>query len=382
MVRFYKFKWYFFLALGFLALSSHLAFSQCAITNLDPSYCVDDAAVVLTGGTNYYGPGVSGSTFTPSTAGVGTHTIYSATAVASSYTVSTTGTYNPDGSAASTVTFPSLPGDESSGSIGIGFTFNFFGTDFTNLVINANGYLMFGGATSTNANQTLPNATDPDNIIAGAWDNLDITAGGTVTTVLVGTAPLRKFIINFNGVRHSGAAQTVTFQIQLHESTNIIEIHTQDVQFDGGVGMTQGIENVDGTTAYSLAARNNTNWTASADYVGFIPSCVDVRTVTITSPPTNGLSVNAPAAICPGSSVPVTIGSSESGILYQLQRVSDSAPLSLFSIGNGGDLIITSDALGVSTDIKVYALNSSTGCDVDLSNTVTVATSLVAPVIN
>ncbi len=381
MVRFYNFKWCVFLALGFLSLWSHPVLSQCSITNLNASYCLDDAPVVLTGGTNYYGPGISGSTFTPSVAGLGTHTIYSATAVASSYSIVTSGSYNPDVTAASAVTFPSLPGDENSNTLGIGFTFNFFGTDYTDLVVNANGYVMFGGTTSANINQTLPSVTDPDNLIAGAWDNLDITAGGTVTTVLVGSSPTRKLIINFNAVRHSGAPQTVTFQIQLHESTNIIEIHSQDVQFDGGGGMTQGIENGNGTSAYSLPSRNNANWTASSDYIAFVPSCVDIRSVSVTSAPANNLAVSAPATICPGSGAPVTIGTSQSGILYQLQRVSDSAPLSLFSIGNGGNLIITSDPLAVSTDIKVYALNSVSGCDGDLTNTVTVDPSLVAPVI-
>lgn len=249
MLRFYRVRWSVILILAFLAIKPHFSFSQCSITNLDPSYCVDDAAVSLAGGTNYYGPGVSGSTFTPSSAGVGTHTVYSATGIASSYSVSTSGTYNPDLSAPSTITFPSLPADENSNVIAIGFTFNFFGTDYTDLTINANGYVMFGGAVDSGTSQTLPDATDPDNLIAGAWDDLDITAGGTVTTVLVGTSPLRKFIINFDAVRHSGAPQTVTFQIQLHESTNIIELHSQDIQFDGGAGMTQGIENSNGSSA-------------------------------------------------------------------------------------------------------------------------------------
>ncbi|MDZ7608268.1 MAG: hypothetical protein U5K79_22410 [Cyclobacteriaceae bacterium] len=61
-----------FLPFIFLSINSY---AQCAFTNLNASYCVTDPDFTLTGGTSYFGTGVSGTTFSPSIAGVGTHQI-------------------------------------------------------------------------------------------------------------------------------------------------------------------------------------------------------------------------------------------------------------------------------------------------------------------
>lgn len=65
-----------FTFISFLYIAS--GFSQCSILGLDPTYCVSDPAVTLTGdpgGGAFSGPGMSGSSFSPAGAGVGTHTI-------------------------------------------------------------------------------------------------------------------------------------------------------------------------------------------------------------------------------------------------------------------------------------------------------------------
>ena len=52
--------------------------AQCSFTGLDPTYCIDDAAVTLTGtpdGGTFSGPGMTGDEFDPAAAGVGVHTI-------------------------------------------------------------------------------------------------------------------------------------------------------------------------------------------------------------------------------------------------------------------------------------------------------------------
>ncbi|MBL0744322.1 immunoglobulin domain-containing protein [Chryseolinea lacunae] len=363
MVRFYKGLRFLFI-IGIALLKPYFGAAQCNFTNLNSSYCSTDASFTLTGGTTYYGPGVSGSTFAPATAGVGTHTLYTTNGTANTYTVSTAGVYSPDPSAATTVTFPSLPADESSASTGIGFNFTFFGNTYSTLTINANGYLTFGTSNS-GMNQTLPNTTAPNNLIAGAWDNLDISTGGTVTRVLVGSAPRRKFIVNFNAVRHAGAAQSVTFQIQLHESTNIIEVHSQNIQFDGGMGMTQGIENAAGTVANAVPGRNNTSWTAASDYVAFIPSCTAQKVVTISGPPSPVVPTTVTNTICTGATAQFTIPT-QNNVSYQLWRVSDNSVLSTTYNGTGSSLVMSSNALTATTDIKIHAVNTVTGCQADV----------------
>ncbi|SHH81203.1 hypothetical protein SAMN04488109_5578, partial [Chryseolinea serpens] len=373
MVRLYKSGLRFLIVIGIALFTPFVAWSQCNFTNLNPAYCSNDAAFTLTGGTTYYGPGVSGTTFDPSVAGVGTHTLYTTNGATASYTVNTTSSYyNPDPTAGSTVSFPSLPADESSPSTGIGFNFSFYGNTYSTLTINANGYLIFGAPTNSGANQTLPSATTPNNLIAAAWDNLDISTGGTVTTALVGTAPRRRFIVNFIGVRHSGAPQSVTVQVQLHESTNIIELHCQNIQFDGGFGMTQGIENSGGTAATIVPGRNNTNWTAAASYVAFIPSCTSQQSVVVTAPPAAVVPTNITTTICNGQKAQFTIPA-QANVIYQLLRVSDNSPMSPTYTFTAGSNIIESNALTTTTDIKIHATNTAApGCQADIYSFATI----------
>ncbi len=76
-----------FLLVSFLTVNN--GFSQCSIIGLDPTYCIEDPSVVLTGspgGGVFSGPGMTGSTFDPSDAGVGIHTIeYTLTAAEDKY---------------------------------------------------------------------------------------------------------------------------------------------------------------------------------------------------------------------------------------------------------------------------------------------------------
>ena len=56
----------------------YISYSQCTITGLDPTYCITDPAVTLTGappGGTFSGPGMTGDVFDPAAAGVGVHTI-------------------------------------------------------------------------------------------------------------------------------------------------------------------------------------------------------------------------------------------------------------------------------------------------------------------
>ena len=193
-----------------------------------------------------------------------------------------------------------------------------------------------------------------------------------------GVAPYRRFVIDYNAVQYDGAStNTVTFQIQLHETTNIIEIHSTDVQSEGAATQrTQGIENSGGSAAYFIASRNNTNWTASNDYVSFVPTCLDIETVTVNARPNIALNVSpVSTSVCSGSAVPVTITSAESNVLYQLQNDATSTPLSGFFLGTGANLTITSDPLTANTTIKVYARHATTLCDGNLTNKVAVTVS-------
>jgi hypothetical protein len=295
------------------------------------TFCVTEAVQTLSGGSAlapgvYSGPGVTDNgdgtfDFDPSAAGVGTHTITfttqdcdgspaaptqtidvtdgnpelvcqnatltldgagNATLVEADvisnllpgggYTVDQTGTFAPEDISA-VDTEVSL-GDDAGVGVSIGFTFNFFGTDYTTAYIASNGYISFTNAGLGAFNNTaLGNSATPNNQIAGMWDDLTPDAGSTISYATIGTAPNRTFIVNYDNIRHyisGGTGIQNTFQVKMFESTGVVEIHGTNITSDGGT-RTQGIENADASEFYATPGRNNTNWTATNDFVAFIP---------------------------------------------------------------------------------------------------------------
>ena len=369
MIGFYRRCFLTFLLAGFALFRSFDASAQCTITNLNASYCDDAAAFSLTGTTNYYGAGVTGTTFNPAAAGAGTHQIVGTSGVANTYTVSTAGTYAPIAGSGTSVI---LANDAITADLPIGFTFNFFGTNTAVFRIVSNGFIRFTGTNPSATSQTLPAVGTPNDLVALAWEDLNPGAGGTIQYFTTGTSPFRKLIINYTNIPFaSNGALVVTGQIQLHESTNIIQIHATRVDSDGTT-RTMGIENATGTAAYVVTGRNNTDWTATNSFAEFRPTCLDVRTVTIDPVPTNQGVSPAATTICTGSSVNVTITNAQAGVSYQLQNNADSSPLSGFVNGTGANLVIASNAIAANTTIKVYARNNTTLCDTDLTNTTVV----------
>ncbi|MFV8376214.1 beta strand repeat-containing protein, partial [Flavobacterium sp. GSP11] len=87
--------------------------------------------------------------------------------------------------------------------------------------------------------------------------------------------------------------------------------------------------------------------------------------------PSNSLIVTpASTLICPGSTVAVTVQSSESGIIYQLfNGVSISGSSKL---GTGSSIILTSAALTSATTLTIKAIRLGNSCTVSLLNSVTV----------
>jgi len=154
-----------------------------------------------------------------------------------------------------------------SGVLPIGFTFNFYGTNYTNVVIGPNGTLCF--------NLALAGAGDPWpitavllgnpsklNNICGPWCDIDISTpdGGTITYSLTGVAPFRKYVVTFCRDRmYSCTTQITSTQIILYETTNIIECHiaTKPVCATWNSGRAIiGVQNAAGTAATVAPGRD------------------------------------------------------------------------------------------------------------------------------
>jgi len=65
--------------------------------------------------------------------------------------------------------------DDFAGPFAIGFPFNYYGSVYTSFYISSNGFVGFGPTTSYNSrlNVPLPAESNPDNILAWCWDDLN-----------------------------------------------------------------------------------------------------------------------------------------------------------------------------------------------------------------
>jgi len=105
------------------------------------------------------------------------------------------------------------------------FTFTYFGVGYNEVTPSYSGYVAMGinssGWTINNLCTTNPALLK---IVCGFWDDLNPQAGGTTQYTFLGSAPNRVFVAQWDSVRFFSGPGSVTFQIRLYETTNIIEI--------------------------------------------------------------------------------------------------------------------------------------------------------------
>ena len=189
----------------------------------------------------------------------------------------------------------SLTDDAITGALPIGFNFNFFGSTYSSFIISSNGFISFntGSGNGCCSGQLLPNTSDPNNLVAGFWEDLNPSIGGTIGYGLFGTAPARRLVVSFTGVDHFGGGNQVTFQIKLHESSNVVEVLHINCPSDGGLNTT-GIEDISGTLAFSAGGRNQVNWAATNETSTYTP--IDQTNPTASCPGNITIPCSAPVS--------------------------------------------------------------------------------------
>jgi hypothetical protein len=134
-------------------------------------------------------------------------------------------------------------GDDSNlGPFPLGFGFPYYGQTFTSVRVCTNGWLSFTSTTNVWTNQTIPNAADPNNLVAGFWDDLVPNVGGTI--YYYADAANGRFIVEWNEVPHYPSGSPETFQIILYASGTIVYQYKTVAL---GTSCTVGIENATGT---------------------------------------------------------------------------------------------------------------------------------------
>ncbi len=153
--------------------------------------------------------------------------------------------------------------------IPIGFTFNFYGVNYTQCVIGANGNVSFDASVATAydpwpISAALLGNPSVQNSICGPWCDIDIfytgSPIGTETYSTDGVAPNRKFSVTWCGCSmFECPTQLTTTQIIMYETTNIIEVHIAQKlvcsSWNGGYGIV-GVQNAAGTAATAAPGRD------------------------------------------------------------------------------------------------------------------------------
>lgn len=118
----------------------------------------------------------------------------------------------------------SLQDDDMSGIISLDFDTRFYGTLNNQVKVSSNGFLTFNTSTQAHGccqGQNLPYSDEPNDLVAGWWEDLRPASGGGAGTIkyqTFGAAPNRYFVLEFNDVAHYGDNnKKVSFQIKLFE---------------------------------------------------------------------------------------------------------------------------------------------------------------------
>src|SRR5207244_2321137 len=83
--------------------------------------------------------------------------------------------------------------------------------------------------------------------------DLDPGHGGAIRYATLGASPAREFVVEWRDVpSHDPGAQPATFQVILHESSDLVEMQVDNASAANATHVT-GIENADGTSGLRYA---------------------------------------------------------------------------------------------------------------------------------
>ncbi len=158
------------------------------------------------------------------------------------------------------ITLPGTGDDVNVPGIPIGFTFPFYGNNFTTVNVCSNGWLSFTSTATSLTNQPLPNSGSgvPENLVAAFWDDLD---PDVTPTRLYRYSDGTRFILSYVGVPRFSSGGPYTFQVILYPSGRIVYQYL-DMQGTRLNEATIGIQNAarnDGLTVVHNAAYMHNN---------------------------------------------------------------------------------------------------------------------------
>jgi hypothetical protein len=222
----------------------------------------------------------------------------------STYTFTpSSGTFTPLAGATSLVLQSGDADDGRYAAVPIGFTFNYAGTNYTQVGTCSNGWMSLLPATNFARNNdldgTIGGATRP--FVAPFFDDIDMTLG-SVSYLTTGSAPNRVFTMQWLNAKwdYTGTAPAISFQAKLFETTNRVQfVYRQEA---GAIGID--VNSFGASIGIAAAATGSGNY-LSLNNSGASPAASStVNTMNIATKPANGqIYTFAPPATASNSSI-------------------------------------------------------------------------------
>lgn len=171
--------------------------------------------------------------------------------------------------------------DRWSNTINPGFSFCYYGNNFSSLIIGSNSALSFdisrantgSGYSISSTTGAIPNTSYAPNMIFGPYHDINPNISSPNKKIewrVEGTAPNRRFIASYNDIPYFGSSCTTpraTHQMVLYEGTGIVEVYIKDKPFCTGwnSGLTiLGMQDGTRTNAIAAPGKNATVWGTNA----------------------------------------------------------------------------------------------------------------------
>ena len=174
--------------------------------------------------------------------------------------------------------------DQAEGPYPIGFDFNFYGTDYSEFIVNANGWLGFGSDNNEWDNSSLPDNDAPHPAIIGFWDDLYPAINGSGEGEVYYQSFGNYLIVMFDNVQHYPGTYSgnYTFEMIIYANGEML------LQYDSVSGTTNsatiGIQNATANDALQMTYNSNyvendlairiikvVNWLETSQTSGIIP---------------------------------------------------------------------------------------------------------------
>ena len=178
--------------------------------------------------------------------------------------------------------------DKWSNIIPLPFDFCFYGGTYSEMLIGSNGVITFdtlnnqpNGWCEWSFSNSIPSTNLFNNTIFGPYMDIDpsISGTGTINYTIFGDAPCRTMVVNFPNIPYYSSIcnqYTLTTQIVIYETTNVIEIYLEDrtdacPTWNNGNAVI-GLQNQNGTNGITPPERNTGNWSATNEAWRFTPN--------------------------------------------------------------------------------------------------------------